>query len=169
LNTMKLKKALAEFIIKHDLVPTRSRWKQTVSAVGSLYRNVFNLLNPSERANLTKMMENWGYSNSEEIIKELGIERDLHGCAVALLAFHRIFGIKSSIVKETEDKIIIHATKCMWKDKKGWGPEICASIDRYEAGLVKGISSDISHSYSKRRSRGDEVCEMVLKKKENLF
>jgi hypothetical protein len=80
------------------------------------------------------------------------------------MAMHRIFGIKSSIVKESEDEAIIHATKCLWKDKKDWTQEVCASIDAYEVGLVEGINKNIKHFVTKRRSGGDRVCELILKK-----
>lgn len=162
---MKPTQKFKEFIVKKDLLPVKDRWTQTVSAVGSLYRNVFYMLDPHDRGRLAEMMQDWGTSHSEETVSKLGVRKDLHGCAVSLLAFHRIFGIKSSIVEETKDRIVIHATKCMWKDKKGWGPQICASIDRYETGLVKGISKDVTHTYSKRRSKGDKVCEMVLQRR----
>jgi len=36
------------------------------------------------------------------VIKTLKIKRGLHGCAVAVLSLHRIFGIKSRIVKENK-------------------------------------------------------------------
>ena len=50
----------------------------------------------------------------------------------------------------------------MWKDKRGWTPYICASIEVFEAGLVKGIDGSIRHHYSKKRSLGHQVCRMHL-------
>ncbi len=50
----------------------------------------------------------------------------------------------------------------MWKDKKDWTPQICASIEAFETGLVKGIDASIRHHYSKRRSLGHPFCEMHL-------
>lgn len=144
------------------MIPLKMKWEQAVSAVGSMYRNVFNLLSPDDRIKLSMMMEEWGIEHSREIFKRLGLSRDLHGCAVALMSYHRMFGMKSSIVEETEDEVVIHVTHCMWKDKRGWTPQICASIEAFEAGLVKGIDSSIKHHYTKRRSIGDPVCEMHL-------
>jgi len=112
----------------------RMRWEQAVSAVGSMYRRFFYLLEPGKRPGLSEMMEEW----------------------------HRIFGIKSSIAEESEDEIVIHVTHCMWKDKRDWTPQICASIEAFEAGIVKGIDSSIRHRYSKRRSLGHSFCEMHL-------
>jgi len=162
---MQFKRVLAEFIVKHDLIPTKTRWNQSVSAVGGLYRNVFNMLNPVDRTKLAKMMEEWGYMHASEALEKVGVDRDLHGCAIALLSFHRIFGMKSAIINETKNEVTIHVTKCMWKDMKGWNPQICGSIEAYENGLVKGINESISHVYTKRRSMGDNVCEMILRKK----
>jgi len=144
------------------MVPMKMRWEQAVSAVGSLYRNVFYLLGPDDRIKLSRMMEDWGLEHSEEVLNRLGGSRDLHGCALALMSYHRIFGIKSSIVKETENEIVIHVSHCMWKDKRGWTPKICASIEAFEAGLVKGIDRSIKHFYTRRRSLGDQICEMHL-------
>lgn len=84
------------------------------------------------------------------------------GCALALMSYHRIFGMKGSIAEESEDEIVIHAIHCMWKDKRDWTPKICASIEAFEAGLVRGIDSSIRHHYSKRRNLGHKVCEMHL-------
>ena len=157
-----LKNKFLEFTIKHDLIPMKMKWEQAVSAVGSMYRNMFYLLDAEDRIKLSKMMENWGLEHSEGILKRLGASRDLHGCALSLMSYHRIFGIKSSIVKETEDEVVIHVSRCMWKDKRGWTPQICASIEAFEAGFVMGFDSSIKHFYTKRRSLGDQVCEMHL-------
>jgi hypothetical protein len=161
---MSFRSRLKEFVVKTDLVPYKNRWTESVDAVGGLYRNVFNILDGENRLRLTKMMEEWGCSHANEALEKIGAKRDLHGCAVTLLAFHRIFGMKSEIVKETENEIAIHVTKCMWKDKKGWNPAICSSIEAYENGLVKGIDKGISHVYTTRRSNNDKVCEMILRK-----
>jgi len=122
------------------------------------------MLDKDERVKLSKMMYSWGLEDADEAVKTLGIERNLHGCAIALMGMHRIFGIKSHIVEENANEIKIHATKCMWKNKKGWTPEVCASIDGYERGMVEGINNNIKHYYTKRRSGGDKFCELVLKK-----
>ena len=45
---MGLKSAFFEFSVKHDMIPVKLRWEQSVSAVGSLYRNVFHLLDPGD-------------------------------------------------------------------------------------------------------------------------
>lgn len=159
---MGLKNKILEFAIKHDMVPMKTRWELAVSAVGSLYRNVFYLLGADESIKLSRMMEDWGLEHSKEVLNRLGAPRTLHGCALSLMSYHRIFGIKSSMVKETENEIVIHVSHCMWKDKRGWTPRICASIEAFETGLVKGIDGSIKHLYTKRRSLGDQVCEMRL-------
>lgn len=74
-----------------------------------------------------------------------------------------IFGIKSYIAKKSDDEIIIHATECLWKDKKNWTPAVCTSIEQYDIGLVKGINKD-DYCCTKRRSKGDNICEVILKK-----
>ena len=160
---MHLEKRLLEFIIVHDLLPTKRKWELTVSAVGSMYRNVFHLLGEEDRMKLTDMMREWGFEHSREVKERLGISDDLHGCAVALLSYHRLFGMKSQIIHETKDEVVINVSKCMWKDKKNWTPEICASMEGLETGLVRGINDSIEHFYSKRRSLGHEFCEMHLR------
>jgi len=157
-----LKNTVFEFAVKHDLIPMKLRWMQAVSAVGSLYRDVFYLLGPDDRVKLYKMMEDLGLEHSKEVLNRLGASRSLHGCALALMAYHRIFGIKSSIVKQTEEEVVIHVSHCMWKEKRKWTPQVCASIEAFEAGLVRGIDGSIQHFYTKRRSLGDQFCEMHL-------
>lgn len=109
-------------------------------------------------------MNSWGLADSDEIVKTLGIERNLHGCAIALMGMHRLFGIKSHIADENANEIKIHATECMWKNKRSWTSEVCVSIDHYERGIVDGINKNLKHYYTTRRSKGDKFCELILKK-----
>jgi len=164
---MKVKSRLFEFMIKNDLIPAKVRWKKSASGVGRLFNDVFNMLDEDDRKKLTKLTHDWGLSDASAVIETLKVERDLHGCAIALMAMHRIYGIKSYIARESGDEITIHATKCMWKDEKGWTPRVCASISAYEMGLIEGIDKNIQHLYTKRRSMGDEFCELVLKRPTN--
>jgi len=160
---MGIKNSLLEFAIRHNLISMKLKWELSVSAVGSLYRDMYNLLDEDERVKLATVMENMGLEHSKEIAKRLRLSKNLHDCALALMSYHRIFGIESRIVEETENEVVINVSKCMWKDKRGWTPEICTSIEGFETGLVKGINDSIRHFYSKRRSLGDEFCEMHLK------
>lgn len=161
---MNVKAKLIEFTIRNDLILARIRWERSASGVGRLFNDVFNMLDEDNRRKLTKLMYDWGMSDTNRVVETLKVEKNLHGCAIALMGMHRIFGIKSHIAKENNDEIIIHATKCLWKDKKGWTPKVCASISAYEIGLIEGINKNIKHFYTKRRSMGDKVCELVLKK-----
>jgi len=161
---MGLKSKLIEFVVKHDLMPARIRWKKSASSVGRLFNDVFHMLDEDDRKNLAKLLYEWGISDADEVAKKLKIERNLHACAVALLAANCIFGIKSYIAREDSEEIVIHATECLWKDKKNWTPNVCASIEEYDIGLVKGINKDVRYFCTKRRSKGDEVCEIILRK-----
>ncbi len=162
---MNLKGKLTELLIVNDLVPVRTRWRKSSSSVGRMFNDVFHMLDKNERTGLTKMMYSWGLEDANEIVGTLKIERNLHGCAVALMGMHRIFGIKSHIAEENINEIKIHATECMWNNKKGWTLEVCASIDGYERGLTEGIDKNILHICTKRRSAGDDICELVLRKR----
>jgi hypothetical protein len=113
--------------------------------------------------NLNEVMYNIGLGQSREIIEQLGLKRDLEGCAYVLLAMHRIFGIKSKIIQKDNNKIVIHARKCCWSGHlEKWDAKKCLSIDNYEAGLIEGILPLSEHAYTKRRSCGDNVCELVI-------
>lgn len=155
---------LIEFMIKRDLVPARARWKRSASGVGRLFNDVFHMLNKDDRKKLTKLMYDWGLGDADRLIETLKAERNLHGCAVAVLAMNCIFGIKSYIAKESNDEIVIRATKCLWKDRKNWTPEVCASIEKYDIGLVRGIDKNVKYFCTKRRSKGSKHCEIVLRK-----
>ena len=164
---MGIKNSLLEFAIRNNLIPMKLKWELSVSAVGSLYRDMYYILDEGERVKLAKVMENMGLEHSEEITKRLGLSKNLHGCALSLMAYHRIFGIRSHIAEETDREVVIRVSKCMWKDKRGWTPELCASIEGFETGLVKGIDGSLIHFYSKRRSLGDGFCEMHLRSTSN--
>jgi len=161
---MSIKSKLIEFIVRNDLIPTRIRWRKSVSGVGRLFNDVYHMLNPDDRRKLVALLYEWGLNDAEEVVKTLRIKKDLHGCALAILAANSVFGIRSKIVEESKDEVMIHATRCLWKDKKNWTPEVCASIDQYDIGLVAGINKSIRYYCLKRRSRGDPVCEVVLKR-----
>jgi hypothetical protein len=161
---MGFRSRLIELVVRHDLVPARIRWKKSASGVGRLFNDVFHMLNEDDRKNLAKLLYEWGVGDADEVVKMLRIERDLHGCAVALMVANCIFGIKSNIAREDNDEIIIHATKCLWKDKKNWTPEVCASIEKYDIGLMEGINKNTKYICTKRRSKGDNICEIILRK-----
>ena len=81
------------------------------------------------------------------------------------MAMNCVFGIKSYIAKENNNEIIINATECLWKDKRNWTPKVCASIEKYDVGLIKGIDKSVKYYCTKRRSKGDKICEVILKRK----
>jgi len=162
---MIIKKNIARVLVKKDLIPIKFRWKKSVSGVGTLYKDIYQMLDKSGKQKLTKLMYKEGLEQAEDAIKTLGIGRGIKDCTLALMATHRIYGIKSHIVKETDNEVIIHCTDCMWCKKKGWTPAVCASIEAFETGLVKGINKKIKHFYTKRRSLRDKYCEMILRVK----
>lgn len=159
---MGLRRRFHEYAIVHDKIPSRAKWEEAVSAVGSMYRRFFDMVDEEDRARLSKMMEEWGLEHARKIQGRLDVSRGLRGCALALMAYHRIFGIKSWIAEESGDDLVIRVSRCMWKDKEGWTPQVCASIEAFERGLVRGIDGSIRHHYSRRRSMGDQFCEMHL-------
>jgi len=155
---------LIQFAIENDLIPVGIRWKVCATGVGRLFNDLFKIVDDDKRKDLTRMMYEWGVADAEGITKEVKAGKDLHGCAVAVIAMNQIFGIKSHIESERSDEVIIHATECMWKDIRGWTPEVCSSVSAYELGLLDGTNKHMGHSFTKRRSKGDNVCELVLKK-----
>ncbi len=168
---MFLKKYLIRKIVEYDLLPCSIRWKKSVSGIGRMYADIMKMMKENYSSEgvkrLSKVMYNIGFTQASEILELLGLERNLEGCAYALLAMHRIFGIKSKIVKKESNKIIIHVTDCCWgRKKRGWTPQTCASIGQYETGLVKGILPDATPIYPKRHTLGHDVCELVLTLKE---
>lgn len=160
---MGLRSRLNEFLIRHDLLPARIRWKKSASGVGRLFNDVFHLLDEGERGKLAELTYEQGVSDADEVVRTLKIKRSRHGCAVALMAANCVFGIKSYIAKENSNEIIIHATECLWKDKRKWTPKVCASIEKYDVGLIKGIDKNVKYYCTKRRSKGDKICEVILK------
>ena len=88
------------------------RWEQAVSAVGSMYRRFFYLLEPGNSPGLSEMMEVWGVEHSGEVLKKIGFRRDLHGCDLALMFYHRTLAIKSSIAEELGERSLSRARAC---------------------------------------------------------
>jgi len=163
---MTLKSKLFEFIVKKDLIPKKLKWEKNVDGVARLYSGAFTILDSKGKKKLADMMYNWGFQDSDKVVKLLGIKRNLHGCAIALLTANHTFGSKNSIVKEDENEIVMHITSCRWKNRPDWNPALCVSTEQYELGLVNGINKNIDYLCTKRRSKGDNVCEVILKNKE---
>lgn len=168
---MQFKKFLYRKLVEYDLIPCSIRWKKSVSGIGRIYSDSMEMMRKNYGGDgvkkLSEVMYEIGFNQSEELIDALGLERNPEGCAYALLAMHRIFGIRSRIVEKSEEKVVIRVTYCQWgsRMKGNWTPQTCASISRYENGLVEGINQRVVHTYTKRRTQGKPVCELVLKLK----
>jgi len=164
---MSFKSFLLKRLIVWDFIPYSLRWKKSVSGIGMIYVGTLEMMQEKYGKdgvdNLNEIMYNIGLGQSTEILKMLDLNKDMEGCAYVLLSMHRIFGIKSKIIQKDSNKIVIHARKCRWGGHlKKWNARTCLSIDNYEAGLIEGILSSSEHTYTKRRSCGDNVCELVI-------
>lgn len=154
-------------MIDNDLIPYSIRWKKSMSGLGIMYSNLYNMLiteyDIQGVKKLNYMMYDVGFKQSLEILKELDLERNLEGCAYVLLTMHRLFGLKSKIVEKQDKKVVIHVSHCSWGDQvNGWTPRTCNSIANYETGIVRGILPDATHHYVKKRSLGNDVCELII-------
>ncbi len=164
---MSFKSFILKKLIDRDKIPFKLKWKKSVSGIGIIYADILQMMQEKygkEGVNdLNNVMYNIGLRQSTEILQMMGLKKDLEGCAYVLLVMHRIFGIKSKIVHKDDDKIIIHASKCLWEGHgTNWNTGTCLSIDNYETGLIEGILPLSRHAYTKRRSCGDKVCQLVI-------
>lgn len=164
---MSFKSFLLKRLIAWDFIPYSLRWKKSASGIGMIYLGTLEMMQEKYGkggvSNLNETMYNISLGQSIEILKILDLKRDLEGCAYVLLAMHRIFGIKSKIIQKDNNKIVIHARKCRWGGRLNkWNARTCLSIDNYEAGLIEGILPFSEHTYTKRRSCGDNVCELII-------
>jgi hypothetical protein len=164
---MSVKSFLLKKLIVWDLIPYSLKWKKSVSGIGMIYVDTLEMMQKKYGKegvdNLNEIMYDIGLRQSTEILETLDLKRDLEGCAYVLLTMHRIFGIKSKIIQKNTNKIVIHAKKCRWGEHlEKWNARTCLSIDNYEAGLIEGILPFSEHRYTKRRSCGDDICELVI-------
>lgn len=164
---MSFKSLIMKRLIAWDSIPCYFKWKKSVSGIGTIYVDILEMMQEKYGKdgvrNLNEVMYNIGLGQSTEILEMLDLKRNLEGCAYVLLAMHRIFGIKSKVVQKDNNKIIIHARKCRWEGHLAkWNTRTCLSIDNYEKGLIEGILPLSEHIYTKRRSRGNNVCELVI-------
>lgn len=164
---MGIRSFLTKKLVRWDIIPWLVRWRKSVIGIGIMYADIMNMIQEKYGAegvkNLSEVMYTIGLNQANEILELLGLERNLEGCAYTLMTMHRIFGIKSKIVQKDEEKIVIHVTQCYWgRRTREWTPRTCASIARYETGLVKGVLPSAAHSYTKKYTLGDEVCELII-------
>lgn len=162
-----IKEFLVRKLVEYDLVPPYIRWEKTVSGIGKTYLEIMQMMKerygPEGVKELNNVMYDIGYNQADEILDSLGLERNLKGCAYALMAMHRVFGIKSKIKEESDNRVIIHISSCDWgRSRENWGPKACASIAHYETGLVEAILPEATHMYPKKHTLGDEVCKLVI-------
>lgn len=164
---MNIKNYLIKKMIDFDLIPNSIRLKKSVTGLGTMYSNLYAIMiNGKDIQGIKKMNEvmyGIGLNHGPEILKELNLEKNLEGCAYVLLTSHRIFGIKSKIVEKSDKKIVIYASHCSWGNHiSGWTPGTCNSIANYETGVVNKILPNATHQYTKKRSLGHEVCELII-------
>ena len=164
---MSFKSFLLKRLITWNRIPCCLRWRKSVSGIGTIYASILEMMQERYGKDgintLNEVMYNIGLGQSTEILEQLDLKKDLEGCAYVLLAMHRIFGIKSKIIQKDNKKIVIHARKCFWRrNLEKWNAKTCLSIDNYEAGLIEGILPLSEHTYTKRRSCGDNVCELAI-------
>ncbi len=163
-----LKSFLVKKFIDFDLIPCRTRWRKSITSIGRIHIDIHRALRErygSEGAQvLDQVMYRIGQRQANEILGALGLERDLEGCGYAVMVMHRIFGIKSRIVRKDAGSITMQVTHCRWgRRTEGWGPALCVSIGRYEDGLIETILPDSVHAYDKRYTLGDRVCELTIR------
>ena len=159
---------LVKKIIDLNLIPCSIKWRKSVSGIGRMYANILMMIQENYGSEgikrLNEVMFKIGFNQADEILDSMGLDRNLKGCIYTLLVMHRIFGIESKIIQKDDYKAIVHISSCYWKNKEGWSVKSCASIERYETGLVKKILPDAAHYYTKRRSLGHDICELVIER-----
>jgi hypothetical protein len=115
---MSFKSFLLKRLIAWDIIPYSLGWRKSVSGIGMIYVETLEMMQEKYGRdgvdNLNEVMYNIGRGQSLKILEELGLKRDLGGCAYVVLAMHRIFGIKSKIVQKGDEEVVIHARKCRW-------------------------------------------------------
>ena len=169
---MNIKNYILKKLIYYGIIPHSLRLKKITKGWGVMYFNMYNLmLNKYDIQgikNLNDMMYNWGLKQGPEILKELNFDENLEEYAYVLLTAHRLSGLKSKIVEKSDNKIIIHVSHCQWWNNiEGWTPRTCNSVAHYETGLLKGILPNAQHQYTKKRSLGNEVCELIISNNHN--
>ena len=165
---MNLKSYLVKKLIDLDLIPCRTRWRKTVTGIGRIHADLYLKLRerygPEGTELLGQVMYDLGVQQANEIIEALDLNRDLEGCAYAVMAMHRIFGIKSRILRRDEDRLIIQITHCRWgRSTDGWIPGMCVTIGRYEDAVIETILPNSHHSYEERYPMGDGTCNLVIR------
>jgi hypothetical protein len=164
---MGLKSYFVKRMIDLDLIPCRTRWRKSVRGIGRIHANTYIKLRerygPEGTRLLGQVMYGLGSEQAMDIVDSLGLTRDLEGCAYAVMVMHRIFGIKSKIAQRDEEEVVIEISHCEWGRRTGgWIPEMCASIGRYEDGVIETILPEARHSYESRHTLGNETCRLVI-------
>ena len=161
---MTLTSRIIEALARRGWLPKRGRLRIVSQAIGVLFRDVMDDADtPAQRRRLGEIMYARGQADAVEVAQQLHIDHDLRGAAVAMLATEATFGIRSRIIHESPDEIVIEAHGCPWGEIEGWTPAHCAAFDRYEAGLAEGIDPDLRYSCSRRRTQGHACCEARLR------
>jgi len=164
---MGLKSYLVKKLVDLDLIPCRTRWKKSVRGIGRIHADLYTKLQerygPEGIELLGRVMYGLGAEQAWEIVDSLGLERDLEGCAYAVMVMHRIFGIKSKIIERDSQEVVIEITDCEWGRRRGgWSPGMCVTIGRYEDGVIETILPGARHTYEARHTIQGDNCRLVI-------
>jgi hypothetical protein len=147
--------------VEVGVLPSNAKWRKTVQAYGELYIEGYRWAKKEGTLDeFANVIYERGRKNGKRFKEKFGLSETAGDAAFALIAGHRLFGIKSKIVENTQNKSIIHVSDCPWKEV--FTPEACDILGNIERGTCGAISQDLSYSITKKITNKDGVCEFVI-------
>ncbi len=149
--------------IELGVIPPNVRLKKIIQAYGELFMEMYEW---SERQGLLDGFANSIYKRGKKNGKRFKEKFNLTGtpkdAAFTLITGHKLFGIKSRIVRDSKTKAVIQVLDCPWKEL--FTSQACDVLGNIEKGACEAIDQDISYAITKKLTDEDDICEFVVEK-----
>jgi hypothetical protein len=110
---------------------------------------------PSGKA-LANAAHKVGLDFGESLKQEFHLESSIDDVSFAMNVEHKIFGMKASIVKKTDKKLIYHCYSCAWK--KYFTPKLCIAIGQAEKGIAQALNPQAKYHILQTRTMNKDKC-----------
>ncbi len=149
--------------IERGVIPPNMRLKKVIQAYGELFMETYEWAERQELLDgFADLIYKRGKKNGERFKEKFNLSGSPKDAAFALIAGHKLFGIKSRIAENSKAKAVIRVSDCPWKEL--FTPQACDVLGNIEKGACDAISQDLSYAITKKLTDKDDICEFVVEK-----
>jgi hypothetical protein len=160
---MSFKMSVQKLAIERGIIPSNVKLEKVVQAYGELFMETYEW---AEKYGLSDgfvdSVYKRGKKNGERFKEKFNLSGTPKDAAFALIAGHKLFGIKSRIAENSKAKAVIRVSDCPWKEL--FTPRACDILGNIEKGACDAISQGLSYAITKKLTDKDDICEFVVER-----